>query len=331
MSEIKLVQNPIIQHDLVEVGKSVSKRIRDLNLEKQVATEDTIKYLKELRAELNKEYAEFESQRKEIKKAVLLPYDELDEVYKVEITEKYVSGINRLKDAIQKYEDKLKEDKRQNILSYFAELCFSENIDFLKFDTVIPEINLSTTDKSYKEKCNEFVSKVKDELELIKTNQYEAEILVEYKKTLNAAKSIKEVQDRKEAEKKEADKIKFAEIDRRNTVLSNMSIFYKQLTTTYEHVSIADLYLTQDFVENSTKEDFETKIIELEQKIKAKQIKESSEIPFKEEVKQEPLQAPKVEEAEEIFTSKFEVKGTRKQLLALGEFMKQNQITFKNI
>ena len=49
------------------------------------------------------------------------------------------------------------------------ELCLSENIDFVTFESVALDINLSTSEKKYKEQCNEFISRIKDDLALIGT------------------------------------------------------------------------------------------------------------------------------------------------------------------
>ena len=104
-NEITLVQSPIIAHKLQEAGKSVSKGIEELELDKQVATVDTVKSLKEVRAELNKELADFENQRKAIKEGVNNPYNEFENLYKTEISDKYKSAIDTLKDKIASVED----------------------------------------------------------------------------------------------------------------------------------------------------------------------------------------------------------------------------------
>ena len=57
--EIQLVQVPKIVHRLQEAGARVTERLKELGVESLVATEDTVKVLKELRAELNKELADF--------------------------------------------------------------------------------------------------------------------------------------------------------------------------------------------------------------------------------------------------------------------------------
>ena len=124
MSEIKLVTKPVIQHDLVSVGKSVTERLEALNINNQVATIDTIQSLKTLRADLNKEFAEFEEQRKTVKKLVNEPYDEMDAIYKREITEKYNTAGDTLKTKIGQYEDSQKEEKRNNTFAYFTEALF---------------------------------------------------------------------------------------------------------------------------------------------------------------------------------------------------------------
>jgi hypothetical protein len=45
----------------------------------------------------------------------------------------------------------------------------------------------------------------------------------------------------------------------------------------------------------------------------------------------EPLQAPTIETAPELLTAAFECTGTREQLLGLGEYMRNNKKTYKNI
>ena len=162
-NQIQLVQSPIIKHDLISVGANVSKRIEELNVENLVATNDTIKSMKSLRAELNKEAKEFEEQRKAVKDAVNSPYDEFKKVYDIEVIGKYTKAISTLKTKIGVHEIKIKEAKQANIERYFKELCLSEKIDFLKFSQLNLKIDLSTSEKKYKDFCNEFVLKVQEE------------------------------------------------------------------------------------------------------------------------------------------------------------------------
>lgn len=334
-TEIKLVQSPIISHKLAEVGKSVTERLAILNLDNQVATVDTIQTLKSLRAELNKELADFEGQRKTIKSAIASPYQEFEKIYTSEISEKYTKAIDVLKDKIGDFENLVKKEKQQNITAYFTELCQSENIDFLKFENTGLEINLSTTEKQYKEKCNEFVKKVVDDLALINTNEFQAEILVEYKKSLNASNAITTVTVRKEAERKEKERLFVIEKNRRIELLKKLGLVFMDMTNAYEYD--AEIYVAVDKIEKLSKEEFSTEIVKIEEGIKSKKIIENTaqqSVPLKQEIKPsktEPIQAPKVETKEETVKAQFEVTGTMSQLRSLGQYMKTNNINYKNI
>jgi len=335
MNEIKLVQSPIIEHDLVRVGQSVTERLKALNIEEQIVTEYTIQTLKKLRAELNKESKEWIDQIKAVDEIASKPIKEFKEVAKTEIVEKYKEADEILKNKIGEFENNLKAEKREIILMYFAELCFAENIDFITFDKLGIEVNLSTSEKAYKDKCFEFVSKVVDEINLIKTNQYEAEIMVEYKKTLNAAKAIKDVQDRKEAEKIEKQRIQLQETQRRQRMITGLSMVYHDMTKSYNHISNDSIFILNLEIENLSKDEFTKRYLELEAQSNA--LKQ----PISKPIATEPLKAPithptVVKEVQAVIQdpivpAKFECWGTMAQLTALGQYMKQNNITYKNL
>lgn len=335
-SEIKLVQKPIIQHKLVEIGASVTSRIEELNLETLVATDDTIKSLKNLRAELNKEFTEFENQRKTLKEAVAKPYMEFESVYKDEISEKFKNAVSLLKDKIAIFENKVKEEKKENIERYFNELCADAKIDFLKFKDMGIDINLSTSEKKYKEECQAYVSRVQDDILLIESVDYPAETITEYKTNgFNASKAIKSVYDRKEQEKLAAERIKADETARRVKMLHNITFVYSELTRTYNWVGDDSLNIDLKDVENLSKEDFNKRYVELERAVKDRTKKEEPKPEANPEPKQpEVLQAPKVETPapkEKTYKATFEAEGTMAQLKALGQYMKDNNINYKNI
>jgi len=336
-TEIQLIQQPIIKHDLLNVGKAVTERILSLNLENLVATEETVKALKSLRAELNKEFDEYEAQRKAIKEAVANPYMEFEAVYKSEIQVKYKGAVELLKDKIAIVEDKIKSEKKENVIRYFNELCAVEKVDFLTFDKLGIEINLSTSEKAYKEKCNEFVQRVQDDVLLIQVQQYAVEIMAEYKKTLNASKAITTVIERKEAEKLEAERLHRQETTRRETMLRNLTLVYKDITRSFHFVSDENIFITHSDIEKLSKEEFQKVYVEIE--LKVIEFLRSRE-PQTPEVKQapiatpEPLQAPtetKPTEPEKQFTAAFEVTATMQQLTALANYMKSNGLNYKNI
>jgi hypothetical protein len=334
-NEIKLVQKPIISHELKAVGQSIAKRLEELNLPNLIANEDTLKYLKETRATLNKEFDILEKDRKILKTALNEPYNEFEQVYKEEVTDRYTPALSLLKDKVSSVEIKIKDEKKEAIKSYFVELCLSENIDFVCFDQLNLDINISTTEKAYKEKCNEFIAKVQDDLRLIKSMDFEVEIMAEYKSTLNVSKSIQDIKDRKERERVESERVKLIEQNRRVAEFKRLGMVAD--TETKSFVFNTEIYVSWDSVKDIDKVAFSNKIVELEEKIKASKKAEPT-IEFKTEEQSpvgnkpiEVIQAPKVEPKLEILKAVFEVEGTMAQLKALSDYLKQNKLNYKNI
>jgi hypothetical protein len=327
MKEITLVQKPIIKHELTIVGKEVEQRLAALNIENQVATDETVKALKEMRATLNKEFAAYEQERKVVKKAVNEQYNQLEEVYKVEITGKYTAAVKTLGLKITEFETKIKEDKQAEVEAYFDELCQAKQIDFVTFEQTQITVNLSGSLKSYKDACLIFLDKVEDDLRLIEMEDFQAEILTEYKSNLNASKSIMDVKARKQAEKKEDGRLKFLETEKRETKLFNLGFEFKELSKTYNWKEDDSLLITFDELSNLSKEDFDKKIIEFEFKTKPKP-KEVLKAPVQERANKQPVSSF---EAPKILTATFEVKGTYEQLKQLNEKIKELGLTYKNI
>jgi hypothetical protein len=335
---IVLKQAPIIQHKLLEAGKQVSDRILELDLENQVATPETFRSLKNMRAELNKELKAHEELRKTIKKAIANPYSEFEDLYKIHISTKYTEAIDLLKTKIDSVETEIKNKKKANVVDYFNELCTSEDVDFLTFEKTGFEINMSTTEKAYKTKCDEFVFKVKDELLLIDTQEHKKEILAEYKLSLNAASAIKTINDRKEREQYEAEKLKLKEYDRRKAQLVNIEMGYDDETNCFIHDD--EIYVVWDEIKDIPKEQFELELSTLEDQIKAKKAyldnlnkqETGGEEPVKEEKPVEAAPAPKKEsEKAKTVIAKFKVSGTMPQLKALGAYMREKGIKYENL
>ena len=215
---ITLQQEPVIIYEKIKsVGEEVQKRISDLNLENQLVTEDTIKAVKGIRTDLNKEFAAFEEQRKFIKNAVTKPYQEFEEKYKEFIATHYNNADNTLKNKISVFENQLKEDKTERLASYFTELCQSLQIDFLTFEQVKLNVTLSASEKSLKETITAFVEGVKKDLDLLKSipesDEFKAEVLHDYKKSLDMANALRITQERKKAKEEELKRIEEQKID----------------------------------------------------------------------------------------------------------------------
>lgn len=194
---ISLVQLPIIEERLQMIKADIENRVEvALSL---ACTEDTVKSVKNERSKLNAELSEFENQRKQIKEAIMLPYNQFEEKYKECISNIYKSADARLKEKIANVEDEIKASKEMEVEAYFNEYAESLDIDFVKFSMANINITLSASLKSLKKQCADFLDKVVNEVRLIKTQEYCDEIMYEYKKSLNLAKSITDVCERHKA------------------------------------------------------------------------------------------------------------------------------------
>lgn len=194
---IEVTQLPIIKEQLLSIKEQFIQETKDaLSL---VCNEDTLKIVRERRAKITKVFNSLEDRRKQAKKAILTPYEEFEAVYKACVTEIYKPCDKKLADKIHEVEDNLKHEKREYALDYFDECCRNANIGFLTIDRVGLNIGLSTSKKAIRDKISEFVVKVSQELVLIDTQDNSAEILVEYKQSLNVAQAITLVANRHKA------------------------------------------------------------------------------------------------------------------------------------
>ena len=204
---IVIKQLPQIEEHLKELSTEIDKKVEKAKL--LVCTEENVKTIKQVRADLNKEFKEVEKQRKTVKEKVLAPYMQFEEIYKQYISEKYKSADTDLKQKIDNIENELKAKKEQDIKEYFEEYKLANNIDFITYEQARINVTLTASMKSLKEQVKAFIDKIIDDLNLIQTQECKEEILVEYKQTLNVSNSIQMVANRHKAleeEKKKQEK-----------------------------------------------------------------------------------------------------------------------------
>ena len=204
-------QLPQIEEHLKDLSTEIDKKVE--NAKSLICTEESVKTIKQVRADLNKEFKELEVQRKTVKEQILAPYMQFEEVYKTYISEKYKSADIDLKQKIDSTENELKRQKEQEIRDYFEEYRTANNIDFITFEQAKISVTLSASKKSLKEQAKLFIDKVLDDLKLIETQDCKEEVLVEYKQTLNISRAIQDVANRHkllEEEKRKQEERKIA-------------------------------------------------------------------------------------------------------------------------
>lgn len=201
---IEVKQLPVIEEQLKNVSTVIDERVK--NATNLVCTEETVKTIKEIRAELNKDYKEFEEQRKTVKEQILKPYTDFEDIYKKCISDKFRNADIILKGKIETVEKELKDKREQEVKDHFEEYKVANNIDFITYEQAKINVTLSASMKSLKEQAKVFIDKVVNDLKLINTQEHKAEILVEYKQTLNVSNAITTVTNRFKAIEEEKKK-----------------------------------------------------------------------------------------------------------------------------
>lgn len=291
---ITLKQAPIIIYEKIKaVGQQVETKIAELNLDNQLVTDETLKSAKNTRATLRKELAVFEEQRKFIKEQVNAPYEAFEKAYKEHIKVHYDNADSTLKDKINQVENRLREDKIARIKEFFTELCLSQGIDFLIFERLPLNITLSASDKSLKEQVTGFVSEVSKGLQLIDSlnepDEFKAEILTDYKQTLDVTRAIQGAQYRKQQREAELQRIE----------AQRLAAEQARLAAEARAREIAPL-----------------------------QAPEEVPPPAIQEAPAPPQEVPAPAPQEEILHYTLGVSGTRAQLRALRQFLETNNINY---
>ena len=206
---IVVKQLPVIVEQLAQVKEAVIERVKTAT--SLVCTDETVKEVKKARAELNAEFKAWEEKRKEVKTAVMTPYEQFETVYKECVSDTYKKADADLKTKIDGVEKELKDKKAAEVKEYFDEYLDSKGIDFVTYEQANINVTLSATMKSLKEQAKTFIDKLGDDLALIDTQEHKAEIMVEYKKTLNVSAAITSVNARFKAIEDEKRRIEEAE------------------------------------------------------------------------------------------------------------------------
>lgn len=149
-----------------------------------------MKQIKAVRAELRRDYNALEEQRKAVRSAIIAPYEEFNEKYRVYVTDVFDPADEELKERVDNIEHELKNKKRDDVAAYFAEYAKSQGVDFVAFDRAGIQSTLSASVKGLKTQAKQFIDRVVEDLVLIATQPFKDEILVEYKKSLNVSTSV---------------------------------------------------------------------------------------------------------------------------------------------
>ncbi|WP_245194165.1 DUF1351 domain-containing protein [Anaerobutyricum hallii] len=171
-----------IDWNFEELKEEITKKSSDyLNL---VYSDDQIKDAKQDRANLRKLVTALEDKRKEIKKEVMLPYEDFA-VKEKELVEIINGAIENIDTQVKGYEEGLRQEKLAKVKEIYKE-CIGDLDRTIPFDKIFKEswLNVSTTLKSIKEEIITIREKIDGDLKIInaENSPYIYEMKEEYLK-----------------------------------------------------------------------------------------------------------------------------------------------------
>lgn len=192
---IRVTQLPVIEEQLRTLKASIEERTAQA--ESLACTDETLAAVKSARADMSREFASYEAQRKAVKAAIMAPYEQFERVYTECVAEPFRRADAALKGKINDTEDGLKAACEAGLRAYFDELCSARGLDWLTFERSGVKVDMASarakTPKKLREQLAAFVGSVAWDAESIEA----PEVLVEYKQSLDLPAAMMTVRERR--------------------------------------------------------------------------------------------------------------------------------------
>lgn len=214
---IAITRLPEIKENLRSLRERWEQKARDAAL--MLCTDESVQSIKAMRADMRKEFDEADSLRKATKERYMAAWNDVESTWKECVAEPFKRADASYKDTIDGFESTLKTELREKLERYFNELCAAEKIDFLTFDRALQKggikINLTDakakTPRKLQDALAAVTAQIATDMERISRMEDAAEIMTEYKRTLDFGAAVDTVQSRKraiEAEREAAERRK---------------------------------------------------------------------------------------------------------------------------
>ena len=174
----------------------------------RVYTDDDITDARTDRAELNALKNTISDSRIRVKKAIMAPYDRF-EAEVAEVTNLIIEAVKPIDDAIKTHDENQKADKKKQLIAYFDSIIgdLAESITFERvFDPKM--VNASTSMKKAKEGIADGVQQIRTNIETINTvvsEPYRSFAVANYLQTMKLAGSMKLAQRMEQEDRRKAE------------------------------------------------------------------------------------------------------------------------------
>lgn len=193
---ITVKQLPVIEAQLKE--KAVEIKAKTELACSMACTPETLSTVKQMRADLNNEFKQYEAARKRVKTAIMAPYDDFEAVYKECIANSFTNADKQLGQMVNSVSYHLREEKEKGIREYFYEHLEASGLerDEFAFERMGLSVNLSQSVSSLKKACKSWIEDRAKDMATIKGMANADEIMAEYLRNLDLSRAILLVNDR---------------------------------------------------------------------------------------------------------------------------------------
>lgn len=200
---IDIIQLPEIKENLHALRERWEQKAKDAAA--LVCTDESIQSIKTMRAEMRKEFDDADTQRKAVKERYMAAWNDVETTWKECVSDPFKRADASYKATVDGFEEEIKSRCREELQTYFDELCAADGVDFLTFEQAMAlgklKITLadakSKTAKKLKDGLAEVVSSVAETARQIDGMDDAAEIMAEYKISFDVGHAIATVQGRK--------------------------------------------------------------------------------------------------------------------------------------
>lgn len=177
---VRIETLPKVFSQLEKIGSYIDEHIN--GIEELECTEENKQEVKKRRTEINNALKQLEDRRKEIKNAILDPYEQFNLKYEEECKNKLENASELLKSKIDIIEEELKKEKEEELRDFFIEYQNANHlVGIIEFEDLNLNITLSASVKSLKEQIKAFCEKVANDIKAMQTDEDKEEIFLEYR------------------------------------------------------------------------------------------------------------------------------------------------------
>lgn len=199
-----------LRRQLIAAGEDAREKAAFAISLAHTTTDEGIRTLKEIRAELNRDFKAFEDDRKALKKIFMDPYDEILKVYKENITDVFQPAEKTLKAAIDGAAERKRQARMEALQIFFDEYAqqkppaVAKLADF-KASGAYDELRGKLTGSTDEQLHGEIMAKIDGiERDLVTINlmtnspEETAELIAEYSTTRSLSDALLNVKKRRE-------------------------------------------------------------------------------------------------------------------------------------